>query len=67
MYAHELTVRHNAAKGSREPLKALRVHSKMGTGGGDFLKESGAKIANDMGVAVYGDVGGLFRRYGSKV
>ncbi len=64
-YAHEMTVRHNASKGSREPLKMLRVYSKMlslgGSGGGtEFLRD--ISIRNDMGVAVYGDMGALFRR-----
>ncbi len=64
-------MKHNASKGSREPLKMLRIYNKMfsynsgggGGGGSDYLKESSSKIMNDMGVAVYGDMGALFRRY----
>jgi len=64
-FAHDLTVKHNAAKGAaREPLKALRVYNKMfSLGGGandDFLKDT--TIRNEMGTAVYGDLGGLYRR-----
>ena len=61
-YAHELTVKHNAAKGaSREPLKVLRVQSKIGTEGFKEFEKSKA-IRNEMSVGVYGDLGSLFRR-----
>ncbi len=66
-FAHELTVKMNTAKGNREPLKMLRIYNKMfSLSGGpeNALKDlqTGLKIQNELGVATYGDMGGLFRR-----
>ena len=64
-FAHDLTVKHNSAKGNKEPLKLLRVYNKMFSMGGDSaLKDMDkqTKLQNEMGVAVYGDLGSLFRR-----
>ena len=63
--AHDLTIKHNAAKGGRQPLKMLRVYNKMFSFYGEnSYKDMDKidKINNDMGVAVYGDLCHLFRR-----
>ena len=64
-FAHEMTVKNNAAKGNREPLKLLRVYSKMFSFGGENAfkdMDKQCKLQNELGVSVYGDLGSLFRR-----
>ena len=68
--AHEMTVRNNSAKGNKEPLKLLRIYSKMFSFGGDNTfkdMDKQTKIQNDVGVAAYGDLGSLFQERNSGI
>eukprot|EP00096_Caligus_rogercresseyi_P011195 TRINITY_DN4332_c0_g1_i1.p1 TRINITY_DN4332_c0_g1~~TRINITY_DN4332_c0_g1_i1.p1 ORF type:complete len:529 (-),score=144.67 TRINITY_DN4332_c0_g1_i1:527-2113(-) len=63
--AHEMTVKHNAAKGGRQPLKMLRVYNKMfniGNGGEENFKGIDQTVQSDVRIAAYGDLGNLFRK-----
>uniref|UniRef100_A0A0K2UGZ6 Uncharacterized protein n=1 Tax=Lepeophtheirus salmonis TaxID=72036 RepID=A0A0K2UGZ6_LEPSM len=62
--AHEMTVKHNAAKGGRQPLKMLRVYNKMfSTGNGEEnFKGIDQTVQSDVRIAAYGDLGNLFRK-----
>jgi len=62
-FSHELTVKHNLAKNTEKPLQALRIYGKAFAASGnndDFLRQS--VVRNEMGLAVYGDLGSLYRR-----
>lgn len=67
--AHTLTMAHNTAKSNRQPLKQLRMYSKMfATVGGEAAfkdMEKNRKIVNEMTVTVHGDLGHVFRRESS--
>ncbi|TRY78377.1 hypothetical protein TCAL_01694 [Tigriopus californicus] len=69
-FAHEVTMKHNTAKGNKEPLKVLRIYSKLGALGdmnGPFKDlERQTALSNELGVAVYGDLSNLFRRENSQ-
>ena len=64
-YAHDLTVKHNCAKASREPLKALRAKGRSPNPPKSTAQTP--KIQSELGVASYGDLGALFRRESSNM
>ena len=60
-FAHSLTMSHNTAKSNKQPLRQLRLYSKMfSTPGGEAAfkdMEKNTKISNEMSVSVHGDLG----------
>merc|ERR1712002_142552 len=68
-FAHSMTMSHNTAKSNKQPLRQLRLYSKMfSTPGGEAAfkdMEKNAKISNEMSVSVHGDLGHIFRRESS--
>jgi len=68
--AHQLSMQHNTAKSTRQPLQKLRMYSKMfsAPGGGDAAfrdMETTRRVSSEMGLAVHGDLGHIFRRESS--
>eukprot|EP00095_Tigriopus_kingsejongensis_P004248 maker-scaffold711_size108467-snap-gene-0.30 protein:Tk04248 transcript:maker-scaffold711_size108467-snap-gene-0.30-mRNA-1 annotation:"malonyl -acyl carrier protein transacylase" len=69
-FAHDMTVKHNTAKANCEPIKSLRVYGKMAAFGDmsaafkDMDQQTNLK--NELSVAVYGDLGNLFRKENSQ-
>jgi len=68
--AHTLSMQHNTAKSTRQPLQKLRMYSKMfsAPGGGDAAfrdMETTRRVTSEMGLAVHGDLGHIFRRESS--
>ena len=60
-FAHSMTMSHNTAKSNKQPLRQLRLYSKMfSTPGGEAAfkdMEKNTKISNEMSVSVHGDLG----------
>ena len=56
-----MTMSHNTAKSNKQPLRQLRLYSKMfSTPGGEAAfkdMEKNTKISNEMSVSVHGDLG----------
>jgi len=68
-FAHQLSMQHNTAKATRQPLRQLRMYSKMfSTPGGEAGfrdMENSRRVTSEMGLAVHGDLGHIFRRESS--
>lgn len=68
-FAHQLSMQHNTAKSTRQPLRQLRMYSKMfSTPGGEAGfrdMESNSRVTSEMSLAVHGDLGHIFRRESS--
>jgi len=68
-FAHSMTMAHNTAKSNRQPLRQLRLYSKIfSTPGGEAAfkdMENNRKISNEMSISVHGDLGHIFRRESS--
>jgi len=68
-FAHSMTMSHNTAKSNKQPLRQLRLYSKMfSTPGGEAAfkdMEKNTKISNELSISVHGDLGHIFRRESS--
>lgn len=68
-FAHEVTMTHNTAKSHKDPLKALRINSRLSAFAdmnGQFKDQDRQALEKELGVAVYGDLSNLFRRENSQ-